>query len=211
MDAFLVSTSSLLFAEFGDKTQLMAFVLAVRFGRPTTVMAAILLATASLNGMAVAVGSILGDLLSPAVLRWGLGLSFLAAAAWALGTNDNAESEIAPTSRFGAFASTFVAFSVAELGRQDAVRYGGAGDEVRLDAGRPWKHARYVARDPARRRLPSVLQDGPPDLRAVGDGRAVRRDRRRHPERLALSRSDGLNAVLRSVATPEHGIFEERG
>jgi putative Ca2+/H+ antiporter (TMEM165/GDT1 family) len=116
MEAFLISASSLLFAEFGDKTQLMALILAVRFRRPVTVMAAILIATVLLNGMAVAVGAVLGDLLGPAMLRWGLGLSFLGAAWWALAATEEPDDMIAPKSRSGAFVTTFVAFSLAELG-----------------------------------------------------------------------------------------------
>jgi Ca2+/H+ antiporter, TMEM165/GDT1 family len=116
MEAFLISASSLLFAEFGDKTQLMALVLAVRFRRPVTVMAAIVIATVLLNGMAVAVGSILGDLLSPDLMRWGLGLSFLAAAWWALAASEAADQEVVAKAGYGAFMTTFVAFSLAELG-----------------------------------------------------------------------------------------------
>lgn len=112
----MISASSLLFAEFGDKTQLMALVLAVRFRRPVTVMAAILVATVLLNGMAVAVGSVLGDLLGPAVMRWGLGLSFLVAAGWAVMASEEADDEVVPKARYGAFLTTFIAFSLAELG-----------------------------------------------------------------------------------------------
>jgi putative Ca2+/H+ antiporter (TMEM165/GDT1 family) len=116
MEAFLISASSLLFAEFGDKTQLMALVLAVRFRRPLTVMSAILIATVLLNAMAVAVGAILGDLLGPDVLRWGLGASFLVAAWWALTAHEEAEGEVGANAGRSAFVTTFVAFSLAELG-----------------------------------------------------------------------------------------------
>jgi putative Ca2+/H+ antiporter (TMEM165/GDT1 family) len=116
MEAFLISASSLLFAEIGDKTQLMALVLAVRFRRPVTVLAAILIATVLLNGMAVAVGAVLGKLLGPDVLRWALGLSFLGGAWWALAAADEPDDAVAPPSRYGAFVTTFVAFSLAELG-----------------------------------------------------------------------------------------------
>lgn len=116
MEAFLISASSLLFAEFGDKTQLMALVLAVRFRRPVTVMAAILIATVLLNGIAAAVGSIVGDLLGPDVMRWGLGLSFLGAAWWALAAAEDADSEVDSKTGHGAFITAFVAFSLAELG-----------------------------------------------------------------------------------------------
>src|SRR5262249_9276510 len=93
MEAFLISASSLLLAEMGDKTQLMALVLAARFRRPVTVMLAILVATIALNGMAVAVGAVVGDFLRPDILRWALGLSFLGAAAWAFFAADEAEPE----------------------------------------------------------------------------------------------------------------------
>lgn len=116
MEAFLISTSSLLLAEFGDKTQLLALVLAARFRRPVTVMAAVLIATVGLNLMAVAVGSLIGDLAGPAVMRWGLGISFLLGAGWALQTEDEPTEVDDTGSRYGAFATTFIAFSLAELG-----------------------------------------------------------------------------------------------
>jgi Ca2+/H+ antiporter, TMEM165/GDT1 family len=72
----------------------MALVLAVRFRRPVSVMAAILLATVLLNGMAVAVGAVLRDLLGPDVLHWGLGLSFLGAAWWALAAAEEPDREV---------------------------------------------------------------------------------------------------------------------
>jgi putative Ca2+/H+ antiporter (TMEM165/GDT1 family) len=116
VEAFLISASSLLFAEFGDKTQLMALVLAVRFRRPIVVMTAILIATVLLNSLAVAVGAVLGDLMGPDMLRWALGLSFLGAAWWAFAAADEQDGDVAPKSHYGAFVTTFVAFCLAELG-----------------------------------------------------------------------------------------------
>ena len=84
MEAFLVSTGVVALAEIGDKTQLLAFVLATRFKRPLPIIAGILAATLINHALAGALGAWLMSLIDPAALRWGLGLSFLAMAAWTL-------------------------------------------------------------------------------------------------------------------------------
>ena len=84
MDAFRVSTGVVALAEIGDKTQLLAFVLATRFKRPLPIIAGILAATLVNHALAGALGAWLMSLIDPATLRWGLGLSFLAMAAWTL-------------------------------------------------------------------------------------------------------------------------------
>src|SRR4029079_766403 len=84
LEPFLVSAGVVALAEIGDKTQLLAFVLAARY-RPTwPVVAGVLLATVFNHALAGAAGAWLMALVSPGVLRWILGLSFLAMAAWAL-------------------------------------------------------------------------------------------------------------------------------
>ena len=84
MEAFLVSTSIVALAEMGDKTQLLSLVLAARFRRPWPIVAGIFVATLLNHMLAGAVGAWVTTVLGPQALRWGLGLSFIAMAAWML-------------------------------------------------------------------------------------------------------------------------------
>ncbi|CAG1018596.1 Putative manganese exporter [Burkholderiaceae bacterium] len=102
-------------AEIGDKTQLLAFVLAARYRKPWPIVAGILLATLLNHALAVAVGSWLQALMGPQVLRWVIGASFLAMAAWTL-VPDQLDDGDAPSGRFGVFATTLLAFFLAEMG-----------------------------------------------------------------------------------------------
>ena len=115
MDAFLVSASIVALAEIGDKTQLLAFILAAKFRRPTPIIIGILLATLVNHGFAGAVGSWLTSLVAPGVMRWVLGVSFIAMALWTLVPDKFDENE-ARFARFGVFGTTLVAFFCAEMG-----------------------------------------------------------------------------------------------
>ena len=115
MDAFLVSASIVALAEIGDKTQLLAFTLAAKFRRPTPIIIGILLATLVNHGFAGAVGSWLTSLVAPGVMRWVLGVSFIAMALWTLVPDKFDENE-ARFARFGVFGTTLVAFFCAEMG-----------------------------------------------------------------------------------------------
>jgi Ca2+/H+ antiporter, TMEM165/GDT1 family len=116
LDALLVSTGVVALAEMGDKTQLLALLLAARFpGRARDIVAGILAATLLNHALAGLLGAWLGALLTPQVLRWVLGLGFLAMAAWTL-IPDQLDDTEAPSSRWGVFGSTFVAFFIAEIG-----------------------------------------------------------------------------------------------
>ena len=84
MDAFLVSTSIVALAEIGDKTQLLAFILAAKFRKPLPIVLGILAATLANHAGAGALGAWLTSLVEPETLRWVLGLSFLGMAAWTL-------------------------------------------------------------------------------------------------------------------------------
>ena len=84
MDAFLISTGIVALAEIGDKTQLLAFILAAKFRKPVPIIIGILVATLANHGLAGAVGTWLTSLMSPETLRWVLGLSFIAMAVWTL-------------------------------------------------------------------------------------------------------------------------------
>ena len=115
MDAFLVSTAIVALAEIGDKTQLLAFILAARFRRPWPIVAGILVATLANHAFAAAVGTWLTTLMGPHTLRWVLGLSFIAMAAWTL-IPDKLDEEEARLPRLGVFGATLVAFFLAEMG-----------------------------------------------------------------------------------------------
>lgn len=118
MEALLVSTGVVALAEIGDKTQLLAFILAARFKRPWPIIWGILAATLVNHALAGALGAWLTSLTSPQVLRWVLGLSFIAMAAWTLVPDkmDDDDSDARSAQRLGVFGATFVAFFLAEMG-----------------------------------------------------------------------------------------------
>ncbi|MBX3585439.1 MAG: TMEM165/GDT1 family protein [Ramlibacter sp.] len=116
MEALLVSTSIVALAEMGDKTQLLALVLAARFRRPWPIVLGILVATLANHALAGAAGAWLTTMLGPDVLRWVLGGSFLAMAAWMLVPDKLDEDEATTAPRFGVFGTTVVAFFLAEMG-----------------------------------------------------------------------------------------------
>lgn len=115
IEALLVSTLVVAVGEIGDKTQLLALILAARFRRPVPIVLGILFATLLNHTLAGLLGAWVRAVVAPDVLRWGLGLSFLAIAAWAL-RPDEIEDEPVAIGRYGAFAVTFVAFFLAEIG-----------------------------------------------------------------------------------------------
>ncbi|HLU18574.1 MAG TPA: TMEM165/GDT1 family protein [Pusillimonas sp.] len=121
MQAFLVSTGVVALAEIGDKTQLLAFVLAARFRRPWPIIAGILCATLLNHGLAGALGSWITSMVQPSTLRWVLGASFIAMAAWVLIPDKIDEEEISSASRLGVFGTTLIAFFLAEMGDKTQV------------------------------------------------------------------------------------------
>ena len=116
MEAFLVSTGIVALAEMGDKTQLLALILAARFKKPWPIVAGILVATLVNHALAGAAGAWVTTLIGPQMLRWILGASFLAMAAWMLVPDklDDAEDEKPP--RYGVFFTTVIVFFLAEMG-----------------------------------------------------------------------------------------------
>ena len=120
MDAFLVSTAIVALAEIGDKTQLLAFVLAAKFRRPWPIIVGILVATLANHAFAAAVGTWLTTLMGPQTLRWVLGLSFIAMAVWTL-IPDKLDEDDAKLPRFGVFGATLIAFFLAEMGDKTQV------------------------------------------------------------------------------------------
>ena len=115
MQAFLIATGLVALAEIGDKTQLLAFMLAARFRRPWPIVAGIFVATVFNHAAAGALGSWLTSLISPTALRWGLGLSFIAMAGWML-IPDKLDADDAPKPGHGVFVTTLIAFFLAEMG-----------------------------------------------------------------------------------------------
>ena len=114
-EPFLVSTGIVALGEIGDKTQLLALLLAARFRRPVPIILGILAATLLNHALAGLVGDTVARLLGPDVLRWVIGLSFLAMAGWMLVPDEIDEAE-AEAGRFGVFGTTVVAFFLAEMG-----------------------------------------------------------------------------------------------
>ncbi len=115
MEAFLVSTGVVALAEIGDKTQLLAFVLAARFRKPWPIVLGILVATLANHAGAGALGSFITTVMSPMALRWVLGLSFIGMALWIL-IPDKLDAGDAPKTRGGVFLTTLTAFFLAEMG-----------------------------------------------------------------------------------------------
>lgn len=120
MDAFLVATGIVALAEIGDKTQLLAFLLAARFRRPLPIILGILVATLLNHAFAAAVGALVSELLGPSVMRWVLGLSFLAMAIWTM-IPDHIDEADAALPKFGVFMTTLLAFFLAEMGDKTQV------------------------------------------------------------------------------------------
>ena len=112
MEAFLVSTGIVALAEMGDKTQLLALILAARFRKPWPIVLGIFTATILNHALAGAVGAWVTQALGPDVLRWVLGVSFIAMAIWMLIPDKLDEDEAETKPRFGVFAATTVAITV---------------------------------------------------------------------------------------------------
>jgi Ca2+/H+ antiporter, TMEM165/GDT1 family len=117
VEAFLVSVGVVALGEIGDKTQLLALVLAARYRKPLPIVAGILVATLANHALAGWLGNLVRAALPPDTLRWVVALSFFAVAAWAL-KPDKLDDDDAPPpmSRWGVFGVTTVAFFLAEIG-----------------------------------------------------------------------------------------------
>lgn len=115
MEAFLVSTAVVAIGEIGDKTQLLALILAARFKRPLPIVLGIFVATLANHTLAGLLGEWIRQAVSPDYLRWGLGVSFLAVALWAL-KPDEMVDDPKPIGRYGVFFVTLATFFLAEIG-----------------------------------------------------------------------------------------------
>jgi len=115
VDPFLISTVSVAIGELGDKTQLLTLILATRLRKPVPIIGGIFVATLLNHLIACSVGEWAGHLITPRLLRWVLGISFLAVAVWAL-IPDKMEDDVKTRDAYGAFALTAVTFFLAEMG-----------------------------------------------------------------------------------------------
>ena len=116
MESLFISTGVVALAEIGDKTQLLAFLLATRFKKPLPIIAGILVATILNHALAGALGAWITEMLSPQTLRWILGLSFLGMAVWTLIPDKIEEEEMQVAKKFGVFGATLITFFLAEMG-----------------------------------------------------------------------------------------------
>ena len=116
MEALYISTGVVALAEMGDKTQLLAFILAARFKKPVPIILGILCATLVNHGLAGALGAWITSVISPDTMRWVLGLSFIAMAIWTLIPDKIEEEETQVAQKLGVFGATLVTFFLAEMG-----------------------------------------------------------------------------------------------
>jgi Ca2+/H+ antiporter, TMEM165/GDT1 family len=121
MEAFLVSTGIVALAEMGDKTQLLSLVLAARFRKPWPIVWGILAATLVNHALAGAAGAWVTAFIGPQMLRWLLGGSFIAMAAWMLIPDKLDAGDSPGVPRFGVFGTTLIAFFIAEMGDKTQV------------------------------------------------------------------------------------------
>lgn len=116
MNSLLISTGVVSLAEMGDKTQLLAFILAARFKKPVPIILGILAATTINHGLAGALGAWITSMVNPDVLRWILGASFIGMAIWTLKPDKIEEEETQIAKHLGVFGATFITFFLAEMG-----------------------------------------------------------------------------------------------
>lgn len=116
MEPLFVSTGIVALAEMGDKTQLLAFILAARFKKPIPIILGIICATIVNHGLAGAFGAWITATVSPELLRWILGASFIGMAIWTLIPDKIEEEETQVAKKFGVFGATLITFFLAEMG-----------------------------------------------------------------------------------------------
>jgi putative Ca2+/H+ antiporter (TMEM165/GDT1 family) len=115
MEAFLISTGIVAVGEIGDKTQLLAILLATRYRKPIPIILGILVATLANHALAAWVGAAVAAWLGPNLMRWILAVTFFAMAAWCL-VPDKADDSPKAMDNAGAFVATAVAFFLVEIG-----------------------------------------------------------------------------------------------
>jgi putative Ca2+/H+ antiporter (TMEM165/GDT1 family) len=115
MEGFLVSTGIVALAEIGDKTQLLALVLAAKYRKPLPIVLGILVATLFNHAVAGYVGAWVAAAVGGELMRWILGVSFIAMAGWMLVPDKLDEAGEKPA-RYGVFLTTLIAFFIVEMG-----------------------------------------------------------------------------------------------
>ena len=121
MESLFVSTGAVAIAEIGDKTQLLALLLAARLRAPVPIILGILVATIANHAIAAFIGEALADWLDSDAMQWALGLSFVAIGLWTLKPDKLDDDEAPPVARFGPFVTTTVAFFLVEIGDKTQV------------------------------------------------------------------------------------------
>lgn len=116
LEALFTSTAIVALAEIGDKTQLLAIVLAARFKRPVPIVLGILVATLANHFLAAMAGSLAADWFDGPAFRYAVAIGFLAMAAWTLVPDKLDDDEAPAVSRGGAFLTTLIAFFLVEMG-----------------------------------------------------------------------------------------------
>jgi Ca2+/H+ antiporter, TMEM165/GDT1 family len=115
-ETLFISTGVVALAEIGDKTQLLAFILAARFKKPVPIILGILCATVVNHGLAGALGAWITSAITPETMRWVLGASFIAMAIWTLIPDKIEDEETQVAQRLGVFGATLITFFLAEMG-----------------------------------------------------------------------------------------------
>ncbi len=121
MESLYVPTLIVALAEIGDKTQLLALLLAARFRRPWPIICGILVATLANHFAAGAIGNWVASFFEPTSLRWILAASFVAVALWTLVPDQLDDDEAPSLKRYGPFLTTLIAFFLAEMGDKTQV------------------------------------------------------------------------------------------
>ena len=121
LSAFLTSTAIVALAEIGDKTMLLAIVLAARLRAPVPILFGILIATLANHALAALIGREAAALLDSPWFRLAVALGFIAMAAWTLVPDKFDDDDAAVKSRGGAFLTTLVAFFFVEMGDKTQV------------------------------------------------------------------------------------------
>lgn len=121
LESLLVPTAIVALAEIGDKTQLLALILAARFRKPWPIIAGIIAATLANHAAAGAVGAWVSSFFTESVLHWILAASFTATALWTLVPDKMDDEETSNARRFGPFLTTLIAFFLAEIGDKTQV------------------------------------------------------------------------------------------
>jgi Ca2+/H+ antiporter, TMEM165/GDT1 family len=117
LEALAVSTSVVALGEIGDKTQLLALMLAARYRKPAPILCGIFIATVANHALAAWLGGWVRGVIDPQWLRWALGAAFVAVGLWML-VPDKADNAALQNTRAGwsVLAITTVAFFLAEMG-----------------------------------------------------------------------------------------------